>query len=265
MIISGFPCIGKSTLSKTDKNIIDLESSIFKKDLKNYLKMIVFFHSKDYIVLCSSHKEVRQELKDNGIDYVYVKPNIEDKEFYRQRSNERQPHPLKTEILMGNWDSWLQTLPNENVKILPKGGYIDYKVIEEIQNGMFEKNSGDGIDFIENIITIDLDEDCPFPSMEVIANFYPDTLIVGIEPLKKDYYIYLKNSKKWRKLNNKNDILIKCKDCKSAEYIYGYSGCVKCKEQNKVKSIMDICDNVVPQKVGNKILFTAKLNHNIFK
>lgn len=258
MIISGFPCIGKSTLANIDKKIIDLESSIFKIDFNSYVKMIIFFHTKKYIVLCSSHREVRQELKNKGIDYVYVKPCKDDKEIYKQRSKERQPHPLDTSVFMKNWETWLEPLPNENIKILPKGGYINFKTIEEIQKGIFEQYAGEIIDFIENIIIVDLSFEEPFPSPELIINNYPHTLIIGRTKTKEEFFLYSAKDKQWKSLKNKSEAIKQCKYCKYNQKTPFHSVFI-CKLQDKGKFSTTICDCFIPKDENNKINFECTI------
>lgn len=71
MIIIGYQGIGKSTLAKNkDFRVIDLESGNFFIDGKRsrnwyviYCKIAKHLSDQGYIVLTSSHKEVREELK----------------------------------------------------------------------------------------------------------------------------------------------------------------------------------------------------------
>ena len=134
MIISGFPCIGKTTCSEYRYDVIDLESSVFcKNNFEQYVDYIEYFHNNDYIVLCSAHDKVRELLTTRGLDYVFVVPEVEDKEIYRKRSDERQPHPLRTEVLMNNWNNFLTVKPNEWRFELPSGEFL-LKYLDNIDN-----------------------------------------------------------------------------------------------------------------------------------
>ena len=45
--------------------------------------------NKNYIVLCSSHMDLRKELNKRNINYIYVKPKKELKEEYIERYKKR--------------------------------------------------------------------------------------------------------------------------------------------------------------------------------
>lgn len=132
MIISGFPCIGKSTIA-TDSlpaKIIDLESSIFcKGDFDSYVDMIKYLDDHKFIVLCSSHRKVREKMLERNIPYTFVHPSKEDKEIYVVRATERQPHPLNPKTLEDNWDTYLQILPKEDDYTLGHDEYLSYETL----------------------------------------------------------------------------------------------------------------------------------------
>ena len=101
-IISAFPGIGKTTLVQTNKNYVDLESSDYKwididKTLsieerkgtaktinpyfpENYIKKIIELTDMGFNVLISSHKEVREALQAQGIEYTIILPSLDMKE-----------------------------------------------------------------------------------------------------------------------------------------------------------------------------------------
>ena len=71
MIIIGYQGIGKSTICKNNPKYIDFESSALKVDgcrLHNwqipYCQMAIWLSQQGYVVFTSSHKEVREILKD---------------------------------------------------------------------------------------------------------------------------------------------------------------------------------------------------------
>ena len=79
MIISGFAGIGKSTLAKKSYEVIDLESSIFKKDWELYSETAKYLDEQGYDVLISAHKEIRTKLHDKGIKYTFIIPKNTEK------------------------------------------------------------------------------------------------------------------------------------------------------------------------------------------
>jgi hypothetical protein len=61
-----------------------------------------------YIVLCSCHKELREELHRIGADYKVVFPDKENhKEVYRRRYIVRGNTPEFIKTQMDNWDNWV--------------------------------------------------------------------------------------------------------------------------------------------------------------
>lgn len=96
MIVVGYQGIGKSTLQKNDSNVIDLESGHFwvndKRDENWY---VVYVNIADHLskqgftVFLSSHKVVRQELNDRGIDFNVISPSLELKEAWLEKLKKR--------------------------------------------------------------------------------------------------------------------------------------------------------------------------------
>lgn len=87
MIIVGYPCIGKTTLSNSNKEFIDLESSLFKIDGvrdKNWYKYYIAIANDISLqgknIFVSSHKEVRDELLKYAGDKICVFPSLEIKD-----------------------------------------------------------------------------------------------------------------------------------------------------------------------------------------
>lgn len=71
MIIIGYPAIGKSTLALKSNNIIDLESSLFRYNGQRpsnwciyYCQLAEYLSQQGFNVFVSSHKEVRNRLKE---------------------------------------------------------------------------------------------------------------------------------------------------------------------------------------------------------
>lgn len=111
-IISGFPGVGKSFLTKTITSVIDSDSSKFdKKDFpNNYVKNIKKHNKNGKIVLVSSHKEVRDILiKEGLLERIYY-PKIELKEEYLLRYKERGSPVEFINFMRKNWESFINCL-----------------------------------------------------------------------------------------------------------------------------------------------------------
>lgn len=75
MIIVGYPCIGKSTLSNNSAGFMDLESSCWKVGeyrhddwFKTYCNVAIDLSKQGNVVFVSSHKYVRDELEVRCLD-----------------------------------------------------------------------------------------------------------------------------------------------------------------------------------------------------
>lgn len=73
-----------------------------------------------YIVLLSCHRELREELRLQKIDYTVALPPKDFKEDYILRYQERGNNDAFIDLLEDNWDSFLKTLPNEKVLIVKR-------------------------------------------------------------------------------------------------------------------------------------------------
>lgn len=101
IVICGFSGIGKSYAAKEFNEVLDLESSVFShiwdegKDMgknpdfpKNYVDAIEGYLKEPYgrlYILVSCHKEVREELRNRGIDYIIVRPSCDNENEYIKR------------------------------------------------------------------------------------------------------------------------------------------------------------------------------------
>ena len=142
IVISGFPGIGKSYLFKENKGriVLDSDSSQFSwiaKGVrnpnfpKNYITHIENNLGKADIILVSSHKIVRDALKDNGIPYYLVYPNRELKDAYLKRYKERGNENSFIEMMDTNWDVFLNEIEAETFpkKIqLEEGQFLKDKI-----------------------------------------------------------------------------------------------------------------------------------------
>lgn len=119
-IICGFAGIGKSHLARCRAGVADLESTPFEKDWKRYVKVAKHMADSGYIVLLSCHRELREELRLQKIDYTVALPPKDFKEDYILRYQERGNNDAFIDLLEDNWDSFLKTLPNEKVLIVKR-------------------------------------------------------------------------------------------------------------------------------------------------
>jgi hypothetical protein len=118
IIISAFPGCGKSHLfrNKGDKQILDSDSSKFDKSKfpQNYIDHIKSNIGLADMILVSSHKEVRDALVDNGIEFTLVYPNKDIKDEYIQRYIDRENEEKFVELLKKNWNIWIPELEQQN-------------------------------------------------------------------------------------------------------------------------------------------------------
>lgn len=96
MIIIGYQGIGKSTLCKNNPRYIDFESSalkIFGRRPPNwqipYCQMAIWLSQQGYVVFTSSHKEVREMLKDCGEYCIAIVPAQELEEEWIEKLRDR--------------------------------------------------------------------------------------------------------------------------------------------------------------------------------
>lgn len=144
-IISAFPGIGKTTLVQINKNYIDLESSDYKwididKTLpieerkgtaktinpdfpNNYIKKINELTGMGFNVLISSHKEVREALQAQGIEYTIILPSLDMKEEMINRYLSRGNQESFVNLLKTNYEKFVEDLSMDtNEKIVLKSG-----------------------------------------------------------------------------------------------------------------------------------------------
>ena len=144
-IISAFPGIGKTTLVQINKNYIDLESSDYKwididKTLpieerkgtaktinpdfpNNYIKKINELTGMGFNVLISSHKEVREALQAQGIEYTIILPSLDMKEEMINRYLSRGNQESFVNLLKTNYEKFVEDLSMDtNKKIVLKSG-----------------------------------------------------------------------------------------------------------------------------------------------
>jgi hypothetical protein len=118
LVVSAFPGCGKSHYFRTnsDKTILDSDSSKFDKSEfpQNYIKHIKDNLGKADVILVSSHKEVREALVDNQIQFTLVYPEVSNKDEYIQRYIDRGSPEAFVNLLTKNWDMWISELEDQN-------------------------------------------------------------------------------------------------------------------------------------------------------
>ena len=113
MIICGYAGIGKSYCAKQIANLVDLESTPFKKNWEVYADVIEHMHKNGYTVLTSCHKELREELKKRGLYFFVAIPAEERKDEFKERYTQRGNSEEFINLQMDNWDKWHNELREE--------------------------------------------------------------------------------------------------------------------------------------------------------
>jgi hypothetical protein len=116
-VISAFPGCGKTHFFKNNKGkvVLGSDSSTFDKSdfPRNYIEHIKENLDSADIIMVSSHKDVREALVKNGIDFTLVYPNIELKDQFVERYIERGSPESFVELLGNNWDVWVSETMNQ--------------------------------------------------------------------------------------------------------------------------------------------------------
>ena len=141
-VICGFSGVGKSTAEQKHNNVVDFESSgcshfFNTKNMgeknpafpRKYVDALCDLMDKgrENIFLLSCHKEVREELKLRGIDYIIVLPTIEQKNEYLKRWLKRGSSVEFIQMMSDKWLSMYVSCEEDKApKIyLNEGEYID--------------------------------------------------------------------------------------------------------------------------------------------
>jgi hypothetical protein len=136
LVVSAFPGCGKSHLfrNKGEKKILDSDSSTFDKSQfpQNYIEHIKSNIGEVDIILVSSHKEVRDALVNESINFTLVYPRKDIKDEYIQRYIDRGNDGKFVELLKQNWNNWTDELENQEgcEKIELESGQYLSNVIE---------------------------------------------------------------------------------------------------------------------------------------
>lgn len=123
IIISAFPGMGKSfatdSLKKSGYKVSDSDSSNFSKDKfpQNYIDHIKKIKNKKDIVFISSHKEVRDSLKDNNIEYIIIYPYQSDKEDMMERYKGRGNDEKFIKFMDENYNNFIKEIEKEDFPV----------------------------------------------------------------------------------------------------------------------------------------------------
>lgn len=130
MIIIGYQGIGKSTLAKDSLKYIDLKSGNFwingERDeqwYKPYCNIANHLSAQGYTVFTSSHKEVREELKNSSEVVKIAFPALE----------------LKTDWLIKLTNRYNESMLVEDYKALMNASLYYEDNIEDLMNEPFDK------------------------------------------------------------------------------------------------------------------------------
>ncbi len=110
ILCSAFPATGKTFFYDTSlKKVLDSDSSKFDKSKfpDNYIQHIKNNIGKVDIILISSHKEVRDALVNEGMEFTLVYPNFELKYEYLNRLKERGSDKAFIKLISDNWYKWI--------------------------------------------------------------------------------------------------------------------------------------------------------------
>lgn len=161
VIISAFPCCGKTTCANNLKDFFDFadsDSSNFswldkKAGIRhpdfpnNYIEHIKSLIGKKDIIFVSSHKTVREALKQNNIHYILAYPlnTPENKQIWHKRMIGRGNDSAFINTIMDNWDNWLDELILETYPI--------HYVLNEEREGTKNRSVLDA-DSLEDILAV---------------------------------------------------------------------------------------------------------------
>lgn len=142
IIICGFPGVGKTSVANNRMNILDAESSLFSwiwnpENLErgrvrnpefpeNYISYIQENMEKYEVILVSSHQDVRNALKAEGIQYIIVAPWASLKNEYMARYLRRGSEIEFIDLMNNAWGDFLRGIEEDGAPVvrLDKGEYL---------------------------------------------------------------------------------------------------------------------------------------------
>lgn len=142
MIYVGYQGIGKSSIAGKN-NCIDLESGNFWVDnirndnwYKEYCNIAEHLSNQGYKVFMSSHKIVREELNNRGIEFTVICPSLSLKEQWIKRLQERFDRTRSTKDFKALKNA--EEMYEENIKDLTNEKNtiiiitIDYNLLDKV-------------------------------------------------------------------------------------------------------------------------------------
>ena len=110
-IISAFPGTGKSHYHNAHPDTtLDSDSSMFSKSddfPENYINHIKENIGKYDIIFVSSHKVVRDALRNNCMFFYLIYPSKDQKDIYLDRYRKRGSPDQFVKLIKDNWDCWI--------------------------------------------------------------------------------------------------------------------------------------------------------------
>ena len=160
-MLAGFKAIGKSTLARKYKNVVDLDSSNFKyvidssleklseeerKGIKtrnknpeypmNYYNEIINQYNNGNLVLFASKKEIIEMLEKDGVEFFIAYPEESMLNEIIERSKNRGNNE---EFIANIKNAYYRDYPKENQKViwLRNGNYLEDVILD---NRLFDLN-----------------------------------------------------------------------------------------------------------------------------
>lgn len=144
-IICGFSGVGKSTAEQKHNNVVDFESSAYSHNFdgnylkseknpnfpRNYIDALceAIDSDKGDVFLISCHEEVRQELKERGLDYIIVMPTDDQENEYLKRWLKRGS---SIEFINMMHEKWLSMHKSCNDDKVPKIYLNEKEYIDDV-------------------------------------------------------------------------------------------------------------------------------------
>lgn len=153
LLVSAFPGVGKSTMTKDHPEISDSDSSRFPKDNfpANYIAHIKERLAENKPTFISSHDSIRKALLEEGIPYILVYPHPLLKSEYIERYKNRGNSESFIEQLDIHWDSWIAGCANQEgcvKRVLVSGEYLSDAI--SYVDGQFYINLNDDLASLES-------------------------------------------------------------------------------------------------------------------
>lgn len=143
LVLSVFPVLGKSTYSKEHEDSVDLESSLYSRKQDNsfneefpgnYINLLKWHlvNNNWKYVFVSSHKVVRDAMRNDGIKFYIIYPSIDRKEEILNLARERGNTEEFINKLSECWEAWINEVSQEeNAYELKAGEFICDGIFKE--------------------------------------------------------------------------------------------------------------------------------------